>query len=959
MEVRGKAISYSSFKHKERNNREQSLIKDITDLEQNIDKDSTEKLENIKTELYDIRQEKLKGHIIRSRAQYIDQSEKPTKYFCGLEKHNYVSKTMSKLEKNDGSIITEQTEILNETEKYYKSLYANKDNTLDDIDLNQYIGDNEIPKLNDDQAYKLEGTLTYKEISSTLYRMKNDKSPGLSGFSAEFFKVFWKQLGHFVLRSINYGYQKGELSITQRQGIITCIPKENKPKQLLKNWRPLTLLDTVYKIASGSIAERLKSVLDSIINKDQTGFIQGRYIGENTRLIYDLMNYTEQMNIPGLLLLIDFEKAFDSLSWSFMQKAMKFLNFGESIRRWIGVFYRDISSAVIQGGHLSNFFKIGRGCRQGDPLSPYIFIICAEFLSNKIRKNRRIKGIIVNNTELKISQFADDTSLILDGSEESLHQTLEELEKFATISGLKINFEKTQLVWIGSRKFDTNTIKTKWKLSWGKQTFRLLGINFNTDLQKMIKENYTTKIEHLENMIKQWQKRTLTPLGKITVIKTLMIPAFNHLFISLPNPDQAIINHINNILFTFLWNSKIKIRSSVIVKEYCDGGLKMVNLKVFIDALKSTWLRRILVNNCKWQAIVKTYVDLNKLTGCHIKYIEEKMKDMKNQFWKDVFQTLISLNEKTDITEESLLKCPIFYNNNIQVGGKAIYYNTWYNKGVRYLTDLVNDNGELYSQEEFSNITGIQTNYLQYYGTIQAIKSYIKHTNLTLHHKEQYPFIPSHICFLLKQNKGSRTMYNVLNQNREVPTGKLAWNKIYNINEDDWKQIYMYPFRITKYSAVRWFQINIIHNILVTNKLLFQMKIKNNFLCSFCQEYEETTTHLLWKCCKTQQFIKELIKWLQTFNIQCFLSEELFLFGLIKDNIITNTLNFIILYAKYYIYCSRCNNQALILNVFKKKLLFMYKIHMEIAFSNNDMIKFQNERSPFQTLINDIRTNSS
>ena len=85
--------------------------------------------------------------------------------------------------------------------------------------------------------------------------MKSDKSPGITGFTAEFFKVFWKQIGHFVLRSINCSYKKGELSITQKQGIITCIPKENKPKHLLKNWRPLTLLDTVYKIASGTIAE--------------------------------------------------------------------------------------------------------------------------------------------------------------------------------------------------------------------------------------------------------------------------------------------------------------------------------------------------------------------------------------------------------------------------------------------------------------------------------------------------------------------------------------------------------------------------------------------------------------------------------------------------------------------------------------------------------------------------------
>ena len=95
--------------------------------------------------------------------------------------------------------------------------------------------------------------------------MKNEKSPGISGFAAEFFKVFWKDIGQFVLRSLNYGYMKGELSISQKQGVITCIPKENKPKLYLKNWRPITLLDTVYKIASGSIANRIKPNLDSLI----------------------------------------------------------------------------------------------------------------------------------------------------------------------------------------------------------------------------------------------------------------------------------------------------------------------------------------------------------------------------------------------------------------------------------------------------------------------------------------------------------------------------------------------------------------------------------------------------------------------------------------------------------------------------------------------------------------------
>ena len=155
--------------------------------------------------------------------------------------------------------------------------------------------------------------------------MKNNKSPGTDGFSSEFFKAFWKKIGTFVMRSVNYSYKTGELSLVQRQGIITLIPKENKSRQNLTNYRPVCLLNTVYKIASASIANRLKTVLDKLINKDQSGFISGRYIGDNTRLVYDLMQFVEENNIPGLLLLIDFEKAFDSLSWSFNAKSANFI----------------------------------------------------------------------------------------------------------------------------------------------------------------------------------------------------------------------------------------------------------------------------------------------------------------------------------------------------------------------------------------------------------------------------------------------------------------------------------------------------------------------------------------------------------------------------------------------------------------------------------------------------------
>ena len=210
-----------------------------------------------------------------------------------------------------------------ENKRFSEHLYASKELELIDIDLNSLIPNR--PKLDDTDKNEIEGVITYTEALNALKNMQNDKSPGTSGYSSNFFKLFWKDLGVFLVRSINYGFNSGMLSITQRQGIITCIPKEGKEKRFLKNWRPITLLNTSYKIASACIAARLKSVLPTIIHGDQTGFLSGRYIGENIRMIYDVLFHTETAGIPGQLVHIDFAKAFDSVSWSFIDKALDFL----------------------------------------------------------------------------------------------------------------------------------------------------------------------------------------------------------------------------------------------------------------------------------------------------------------------------------------------------------------------------------------------------------------------------------------------------------------------------------------------------------------------------------------------------------------------------------------------------------------------------------------------------------
>ena len=178
----------------------------------------------------------------------------------------------------------------------------------------------------------------------------------------------------------------------------------------------------------------MKTVLPALISCDQTGFMKGRFIGENIRLIDYVISFTKEKNIPGLLLFLDFEKAFDTIEWPFIIKTLQYFGFGPSIVNWVKCFYSNIESCWT-----SSFFKIERGVRQGCPLSPYLFVLSVEILAKALKRNRNVKGIYVGQEEIKISQYADDTTLILNGSQASLSAALNTLDDFGEISGLKLN----------------------------------------------------------------------------------------------------------------------------------------------------------------------------------------------------------------------------------------------------------------------------------------------------------------------------------------------------------------------------------------------------------------------------------------------------------------------------------------------------------------------------------------
>ena len=171
------------------------------------------------------------------------------------------------------------------------------------------------------------------------------------------------------------------------------------------------------KIISKVIATRIKNIVPHIIHCNQSGYVKDRYIGETIRSIFDIMDFTEKNNIPGLLIFIDFQKAFDSLEWNFLFHCLDAFNFVPEFKCWIKTFYKNIQSCVINNGLSSEYFYLTRCVRQGDPLSPYLFLLAVEILAIAVRDNVEIKGIAIEQQETKLLQCADDTTAVLSNIE--------------------------------------------------------------------------------------------------------------------------------------------------------------------------------------------------------------------------------------------------------------------------------------------------------------------------------------------------------------------------------------------------------------------------------------------------------------------------------------------------------------------------------------------------------------
>lgn len=761
----------------------------------------------------------------------------------GLEKSRSIKKHIRKLNISEESVSTEPQVILRTIADFYKQLYSSNVITNETEYGDMFTGIRTLANTDSDSC---EGAITLKECTEVVNSLKKNKSPGNDGLTNEFYQYFWPQINEWVIDSFNSAYESGELSTSQKQAVITLLDK-GKDRMFIENWRPISLLNVDYKIASKVLTKRLDDIIPKVIGINQTGFVKGRFINDTIRTMYDIIEYCKQTETSGLFMMVDFQKAFDSLEWNFLFKTLECMKFGPSFRKWVKLFYCNIESCVINNGTTSPFFKLERGVRQGDPLSAYLFILCVETMAVSVLNNQYIRGISINNTEFKLLQYADDTTAVLK-DQNSARFFLSELQRFGKLSGLNINTTKTEAIYLGN----TPTFKLPNNIKWCKSPVKVLGVYMGWDLLQAYEDTFREKATNIKNLFHSWKTRSLTLNGKILIIKSLAISQIIYLLNLQPFPDDY-IKELEHMIYEFLWNSKThKVKKSVMTQEYQYGGLKMIDIRTLNLVQKVKWIKLYLNgHDCLWRHLAEALINVKNLNIFLRSNYDLYDNVTKSTFYTDVLSALYKLNAiDQSSTDQNLKNQFLFYNRHIKLNGKIVYDDYLFRAGIWRCCDLFDVNGNVVPFTVWGARGVPASRYLLWRGLLSTVKKY----ELCMNNRCE---TISNKCILFSTNEIidiqcslSKEMYSkIIKLRKESPTALKTYREYFPLLSDrEVENMYILPRICTEDMKLKEFQFKILHRYLPTSVLLYKMKKVTSQKCTFCSVYNETICHLFFDC---------------------------------------------------------------------------------------------------------------
>ena len=893
-----------------------------------------ERIAYLKNKIDEFDKNRIKGSLLRTKIPNFEENDPKIAYLNKLEKRKGEENTIYYLLDEETSTLKNTTiEIKEVVHNFYKKLYMqeSEDTTLQ-FEFLQAID----KKLEEDDKMATNILLDESNLFKSLKNMKRDKSPGISGLTMEWYFHFWSHIKEDYINCVKEIEIKKELAEMQKRGAIKISYKKGDRK-MIKNYRPITLLDIDLKIITKTLADRMVSILPKLIHEDQT-CVPGRHIENNIHLTQDLIDHANAKSRNLALIFIDQEKAFDRLSHSFIFKTLERFGFGEYFINWVKTICFDTKSLVKVNGYETFEFSIGRGVRQGCPLSPLLYVLAAEALSSSIRKNNNIKGYIykmrnLSPLEHKIKQYADDTQIAVTDIP-SITEVFKTLNKYEKATNAKVNKDKTEALWVGNWKGrQDKPLNLKWK----NDTIKSLGISVGNKVepngQKMLSElNFAEQIEIIKNKISYWKGKGLPLMSRVKIVNIFILSLLWYR----SNIWDITKNHIellNRMVRNFVWEEKrgARVRQDVLQLQYEQGGLQLVDITCkiqvqrvrrifYLMTLDSNHIERFLadelVGNClRQRQYGLSYGLFNN---------KPRIRTIKNSFYKGAFETLSSLNVMIGPAEMNTIQNePLFYNTLfINTSANDVFKLTRYkNQMPKKLRDLQNFP---HSREQEVN------------ETVAQLRRCIQALNLTHNHQNYYFILKNNVEEDISNCNFKDLYLTFLNKKTVIKEWEDRWLNYLLLDEIDWGPIWTRlhsNFNNSYVVSALWesFHLN------------FWSNFRANERCHLCKQLENDITHIINDC----KILTEIIEFLNLNHI--YDNKFKITFGVENENI----ANYILFQIRSVVFRSRfktfhnlatCKLQ--LIKKCKSNIKRDLKSRFDIAKSKNQMADFCNTFLP-------------
>ena len=571
-----------------------SMLEEVNKLSLDLplSKETANRIDALKLRIHEIEEIEAEALRIKAGVKWREEGEKSTAYFLAQFKAKVAGSTMQSIQLGR-RVVTGTTSIISVVKQYYENLYnkPRPEKIDDDNFCANFFGN--CPSLDREQREAMARPMSVAELEATL-KTCSDSAPGLDGIPYSFYVVYSDILLKYLLESWEFAIRTGELADSHKRSCISLLPKKGKDLSLLGNWRPISLSACDLKVITKAYANRLKTILPSILSVAQAAYTPGRDINFNNRLLNLAKLYATKQEEDFCIVSLDAQKAFDSVDHSYLIKVLETYGFPPEFITVFETLYSNLESVVQVNGHLSAAFKVKNGVKQGDALSCGLFVLAMDPLLRNMQNNDHIEGLNITGSgnelyEIKVLAYADDVTIVCRNA--SLQPIFDEYEKLSKVSGLVLNAAKTEVFNLIDSQYAHSRIRYLGKESTllRVEAIRICGIWLSKDGDVQYSLNIEERIKGMEATVSRWGRRNLSINGRMILAKTFLLSVIVF-------PAQVFmirkkeIKKIERLIYAFVNGAKNlygpeRIARALLKAPKEKGGINGVDVESFVQSM--------------------------------------------------------------------------------------------------------------------------------------------------------------------------------------------------------------------------------------------------------------------------------------------------------------------------------------------------------------------------------------